>query len=163
MNLETKRNALMNSVASSSGGGIELLDTITITEDTASIDFNVDTSTYQTFFLVGDITYNQASGNWLYFRVNGANQTYAQSQVPQTFLIPDATNFYSPFIYLKTVDNKMAIGYAFRSGLGQNYKSNPNFDTITSIGLGSYQNSKYANGTKISLYGMRESITDLGV
>lgn len=159
--LETKRNALLNSVASSSGG-IELLDTITITEDTASIDFNVDTNTYQTFFLVGDITYNQASGNWLYFRVNNANQSYANSQVPQTFSIPDATNFYSPIIYLKTVDNKMATCYAYRSGLGQNYKSNVGFNTITSIGLGSYQNSKYTNGTKVSLYGMRESITDLG-
>lgn len=54
--LEQKRNALLNSVASS-GGGIEYIDTITVETPTKNIDINVDTSTYKTFILKADLTY----------------------------------------------------------------------------------------------------------
>ena len=158
--LETKRNALLNSVASS-GGGIELLDTITVTEPMEKINFEVDTSQYETFFIVGDITFNQASNNWIYFGVNGSYSSYYNFVVPQTISIPNATNFLVPIIITKTVDDYIGFDYS-RVNTAVGTKINTSFSNVTHITLGTYGSSRYDVGTELKLYGMRESLTDLG-
>lgn len=160
MNLETKRNAIMNSV-SSSGGGIELLDTITVTEPMAKIDIEVDTSQYGTFFIVGDFNFNQASNNWIYFGVNGGYPYYFNFSVPLTISIPNATNFLVPIIITRTTDDYIVFNYsAVNSIVGT--KINTSFSNVTHITLGTYSSSRYDVGTKLYLYGMRKSLTDIG-
>ena len=157
--LETKRNALMNSVASSSGGGIELIDTITVTEPMAIINIEVDTSQYGTFFIVGDITFNQSSNNWVYFGVNGSFPYYYNFSIPQTISIPNATNFLVPIIITRTIDDYIVFNSTSNT-VGT--KINTSFSNVTHITLGTWGSSRYDVGTELKLYGMKESLTDIG-
>ena len=157
--LETKRNALLNSVASSSGG-IEYIDTVTISEDTEKINFNVDTSTFNTFFIVGDIVFNNASGNYIYFGVNNTTPKYYGPPVTQTLSIPNNSNMPLPFIVRKSIEGTVAFSFSLTNSLGQII--NTNWEDVTQITLGKYSSSRYANGTQLAIYGMRESLTDIG-
>lgn len=155
MNLETKRNALLNSVASS-GGGIELLDTIEVTEPMAKINIEVDTSQYGTFFIVGDFNYNQASNNWVYIGVNNSTNQYYNKNLTQTFTIP-SSYWEMPIIFTKSTSGKTLNG---TSDFGR--EINTLWSDVLQLTLGNYQTSRYDVGTKLYLYGMKESLTDLG-
>lgn len=146
--------------ASEGSGGIELLDTIEVTEPMAKINIEVDTSQYGTFFIVGDITFNHASGNWVYFGVNGNPLSYDNFSVPQTISIPNATNFFVPIIITRTIDDYIVFNSTANTTLGTKF-STP-FSNVTHLTLGTYGGSRYDVGTKLYLYGMKESLTDIG-
>ena len=157
--LEQKRNALLNSVASSSGGGIEYIDTITVTETTEKINIEVDTSQYGTFFIVGDFNYNQANNNWVYLGVNNTAGTYYNNRaLTQTFTIP-SSYWEMPIVFFKGTSDKAICG---TNAYGTNL--NTLWENVTHLTLGVWasSSSRYDVGTKLYVYGMRESLGDIG-
>ena len=156
--LETKRNAIMNSVASS--GAIELLETKTITEDTAIINFDVDTDTYKTFLIKGDFEFNQSSNNWIYLGINGSagsGGNYIDKNIGQTETIPSTDNKLAfPIIYSKGVSGNAVSN--FRQNFPGGFIYSEQWENVTQISLGVYGTSRYANGTTLELYGMKENL-----
>ena len=129
----------MNSVASS-GGGIEYIDTITVTEPMAIINIEVDTSQYGTFFIVGDFNYNQASNNWVYVGVNNSVSDYYNKGLTQTFTIP-SSYWQVPIMFFKGVNDK--VTYA-TNAIGQ--ERNILWENVTHLTLGTYGSSRYDVG-----------------
>ena len=145
--LEQKRNALLNSVASSGGGGIELLDTITVETPTQNIDINVDTSTYKTFILKADLTYGDTQ-NYLYYGVNG---TYTSSYLTTNnsiVQVPGNTNHRS-IIFAENENGNT-------SNFLENAQINTLWEDVTSLRLHLYRNS-FTSGT-VEVYGIKQSV-----
>lgn len=137
-------------------GEIELLDTITVTEPMAKINIEVDTSQYGTFFIVGDFNFNQASNNWVYVGVNNIAHQYYNKNLAQAFTIP-SSYWEMPIVFFKGTSGNAFCGTDI---FGRDL--NTLWENVTHLTLGNYQISRYDVGTKLYLYGMKESLTDLG-
>ena len=146
MNLETKRNALLNSVVSS-GGGIELLDTITVETPSQNIDINVDTSTYKTFILKADLTYS-GGGDYLYCGVNGTTTSSYLGTQNGIVQMPGSTNHRSIIF----AENENGNASNFFDGT----QINTLWGNVNSLRLRMY--SKSFTGGTIEVYGMKQSV-----
>ena len=148
MNLETKRNALLNSVASSSGGGIEYIDTITVETPTQNIDINVDTSTYKTFILKTDLTYGGGGQNYLYWGVNGT--------ITPSYLTTQNNIVQMP----GTTDSRSIIFAENVNGYTSNFLNAAQLNTlwadVNSLRLRMY-NIQFTSGT-VEVYGIKQSV-----
>ena len=145
--LETKRNALLNSVASS-GGGIELLDTITVETPTQNIDINVDTSTYKTFILKTDLTYGGGVSNYLYWGVNGTTTAAYLGTTNNIVQIPGNTNHRS-IIYAENENGNASIFF-------ESTQLNTLWEDVNSLKLRIYSN-QFTSGT-VEVYGIKQSV-----
>ena len=145
--LEQKRNALLNSVASS-GGGIELLDTITVETPSQNIDINVDTSTYKTFILKADLIYGGGASDYLYWGVNGTTTSSYFSTQNNIVQMPGSTNHRSIIF----AENENGNASNFFDGT----QINTLWGNVNSLRLRMY--SKSFTGGTIEVYGMKQSV-----
>lgn len=145
MNLETKRNAIMNSVASS-GGGIELIDTVEIGTPIQNIDIPLDTDSYGTFIFQFDLTYSGNAGNWVYIGVNGTTNFY-WSFNNNVVKIPNTTNANNLILAKDLSDNATYINGSPLTTAWAN---------VTTTRFHLYSNN-FTGGT-VKVYGIKESI-----
>ena len=144
--LEQKRNALLNSVASSSSG-IELLDTITVETPSQNIDINVDTNTYKTFILKTDLTYS-SGGDYLYCGVNGTTTSFYLGTQNGIVQIPGSTNHRSIIF----AENENGNASNFFDGT----QINTLWGNVNSLRLRMY--SKSFTGGTVEVYGIKQSV-----
>lgn len=145
--LETKRNALMNSVASSSGG-LELLETVTIDTPIQNIDISVDTDTYKTFVLSIDLTHSSTNANWIYWGVNGSRFSNGYSSFSNGICEMPGTTRNTTLICAKDLDGYLTY---FAGGT-----SSETFENVNSLRVNAY-NGTWASGT-VKVYGLKDSI-----
>jgi hypothetical protein len=146
--LETKRNALLNSVASSGGGGIELLDTITVETPTQNIDINVDTSTYKTFILKADLIYGGGASDYLYWGVNGTTTSSYFATQNNIAQVPGNTNHRS-IIFAENENGNVSIFF-------ESTQLNTLWENVNSLRLRMY--GKQFTGGTVEVYGIKQSV-----